>query len=82
MLGTINTLAKSGNLRMYAQEWDNRDQSIRTAVANGNAQVTIRPFSVNMATFANLDVVDETATGAYSICMQNYYGLQSVTILE
>jgi hypothetical protein len=82
VLGTINTLAKSGDLRMYAQEWDNRDQSIRIAAANGNTEVTIRPFSVDMATFANLDVVDETATGSYTICMQEYYGLQSVTILE
>ena len=43
--------------------------------------MTITPYSVDLAKYATLDVVDKTATGDYTICMQNYYGLQSVTIL-
>jgi hypothetical protein len=80
VMGTLNTFSKSGDLGIYAQEWDARDQSLRLTAVNGG-DATITPFSVDMANFANLDVVDETATGDYTVCMQDYYGLQSVTIL-
>jgi len=81
VFATLNTMQVSDELRAFASEWDERDRAIRTAVANGNSDVSITPFSVDMADFANLDVVDKTTTGDYTVCMQRYYGLQSVKIL-
>jgi hypothetical protein len=82
VLATIGTLSHTNELQTFAAEWDARDQSIRSAVANGETTATISPYTVDLAKFATLDVVDETATGDYTVCMQNYYGLQSVTILD
>lgn len=82
LLATLGILSTTSSLQTYASEWDARDQSIRSAVANGDTTAIILPYSVDLAKFATLDVVDETATGDYTVCMQNYYGLQSVTILE
>jgi hypothetical protein len=81
LFAAVNTFARAGDLRTYAAEWDSRDQTIRTAVANGENDMTLSPYSVDMATFANLNVMDETATGDFVLCMQDYYGLQSVKLL-
>jgi hypothetical protein len=81
LFAAMNTFTRAGDLRTYAAEWDSRDQSIRKAVANGENDLTLSPYSVDMATFANLNVMDETATGDFVLCMQDYYGLQSVKLL-
>ncbi len=82
IVATLSTLSYTDELRTFATEWDARDQNIRSAVASGNTNVTLTPYSVDLAKYATLDVVDEMATSDYTVCLQDYYGLESVNILE
>jgi hypothetical protein len=79
-LATLNTLSQSSNLRTFATEWDARDQMIRAAVADGLTEVTVKPFTVDLADLANLDRVDDKKISDFTKCVEQYYGIESVVI--
>jgi hypothetical protein len=80
VMATLQILSQTNDLRTFATEWDARDEMIRAAVANGTREVSVMPFSIDLADFANLDTVDDSEVGDYRSCLQTYYGLESVKI--
>jgi hypothetical protein len=80
IVAALDALSHTAELSIYAAEWDSRDQAIRAAVANGSEEFTLTPYRVDLAKFATLEKVDEMATGDYTLCMRDFYGLKSVEL--
>jgi hypothetical protein len=77
-LGAWKAGAEGAQLSVFAAEWDSRDQTIRAALIQGSREVTVPPFSADMADLANLEVIGPDPQGWANVCAADYYGLQAL----
>lgn len=77
---TISTVLLMPKFNTFANEWDTRDNQIHEAIAKGTRDVTLPPFSVDLATYAGIKTLDSQAHADFNSCAESYYGLTSLAI--
>lgn len=78
--GAIHTAALTRGFDVYASEWDAQDRDLRAAQARGETDVVVPPLTIDMAAFANLDMLGADINGSVNSCASNYYGLKSLRV--
>ncbi len=79
LASTWQALEQVHGFRMYAAEWDARDQDIREAALQGQRQVEVRTLTVDLGAMARLDVIGANPQDWVNQCAADYYGLESLT---
>lgn len=81
ILGTIRTVSEYGNLRVFAAEWDARDDALKQAVAAGQDRGQVRPLIVDMTWYAGLAVVGtDTLQGEFASAVADYYHMRELKL--
>jgi Family of unknown function (DUF6056) len=76
---TLKNAANIPSFNIYANEWDNRDQTIRKAVAQGINTLSVNKLSVDLGEREGLDIIDADPSGWVNQCAADYYGLEQLT---
>jgi len=77
---TIEILAQTGEFSQFAQEWDARDRVIRAAVAAGETDLVVLPFTEDLAELVYVDSAGEQSNQGMNACIEKYYGLKSFSV--
>jgi hypothetical protein len=77
---TVETLALTGEFRKFAQEWDARDHTIRVAVAAGETELVVPPFTEDLAELVYVASAGEQSNQGMNACVELYYGLESFSV--
>jgi hypothetical protein len=72
------TLEAVPGLSTFAQEWDARDAYLREQAAAAAMEVTLTPFTVNLAEWANVDDVGMDA--GHTTCAAEFYGVGAIRV--
>ncbi len=73
---TVKLIALTPKLTQFAVEWDERNAEIEEAVTEGQTTITVRPFTVDLADYANVDKVE----GDLLQWVERYYRLKQITV--
>jgi hypothetical protein len=74
----VRTIAVMPNFRTFAEQWDHRDQLIRAATAKGTTDLTVAPFSVDLADYMDVDPIGSDPLDSTNVCAARYYQLRSL----
>lgn len=74
------TLANLPAYQTFAAEWDQRDQQIRATLEQGANDLTVPPFSFDLAISGRLATLmhDAAARPNFNTGIAQYYGLKSI----
>jgi hypothetical protein len=79
---SIEALDFSTQYARFAREWDERDATIRAAVAAGETDLVVAPFTYNAALEAWIEPLGPDPGRPYNQCAAELYGLDSLTVSE
>lgn len=81
-LGPLASILRSGTLapklNVYAKEWDEQEQQIRLQVAEGSAEVVVKPLNVDLPQLIGLDTIGPNPASGANPCAADYYGAQTL----
>jgi len=61
---------------------DSRDAQIRSAVAQGEMELTLDPFTIDLAKYADLQTLTAKPNAGINACAEQYYGVKSIIVPE
>lgn len=79
LISTGKLVNQITDYRIYAAESDNRDQTIKNAVASGVQDVKVSQLSVDMAYLGGLDIIGADPNQWVNVCAANYYAAKTIT---
>jgi MFS family permease len=77
---TNNALALLSPMTTYAREWEARDSLARQAAANGETQVVLPPYTMDLGARVGLESLTDDPSFWINTCAATYYGLESVIV--
>lgn len=77
---TVNTVSMANQLAIFAAEWDLHDQRLRAAARNHADQIVLPSFTIDLASYANVQSADEIPHTGTNACMEEYYRINTIII--
>jgi hypothetical protein len=78
----INAAGLSEPMTTYAREWEARDLLARQAAANGETQVVLPAYTMDLGARVGLESLSADPNFWINVCAAVYYGVESVVVVS
>jgi hypothetical protein len=77
---SVEALDFGTDYALFAAEWDARDATIREAVAAGQTELVVAPFTYDAAWEAWIEPLGADPERPYNVCAAELYGLETLVV--